>query len=256
MRIKYIVPFPFDEAGIANRAAQLPDELRTPGVEYDFVPVKNSCHNADGPYEMADPRCVHRRGRSAERGGGLRRGRDGHGLRLGARGAALAPHDPGRRPRPGPAARRGDPRQEVLDPDDVAALDPALREDDGRVRHRATIARRSGRSTSGRIRSSCSPARRRSCSPRSRSEGRTAIEEDGADVILIGSTTMHQAVEHLRRTLGVPGHQPRTARDQDGGAVRPARPLALEGRLLAARDDPGREAAVARGSNVTAVFRG
>jgi allantoin racemase len=35
-------------------------------------------------------------------------------------------------------------------------------------------------------------------------EGRAAIEEDGADVILIGSTTMHQSVEHLRRTLGVP----------------------------------------------------
>jgi len=35
-------------------------------------------------------------------------------------------------------------------------------------------------------------------------QGRLAIEQDGADVILIGSTTMHQAVEHLRRTLGVP----------------------------------------------------
>jgi allantoin racemase len=35
-------------------------------------------------------------------------------------------------------------------------------------------------------------------------QGRKAIEEDGADVILIGSTTMHQSVEHLRRTLGVP----------------------------------------------------
>ena len=35
-------------------------------------------------------------------------------------------------------------------------------------------------------------------------EGRRAIEDDGADVILIGSTTMHQSVEHLRRALGVP----------------------------------------------------
>ena len=42
MRIKYIVPFPFDEVGIANRAAQLPAELRTAGVDPDFVPVKNS----------------------------------------------------------------------------------------------------------------------------------------------------------------------------------------------------------------------
>ena len=52
MRIKYIIPFPFDEEGIANRAAQLPDQLRTPGVEYAFVPVKNSCRNADGAYEL------------------------------------------------------------------------------------------------------------------------------------------------------------------------------------------------------------
>src|SRR5688500_14510878 len=52
MRIKYIIPFPFDEVGIANRAAQLPDELRSPGVTYDFVPVRNSCKNADGPYEL------------------------------------------------------------------------------------------------------------------------------------------------------------------------------------------------------------
>ncbi len=52
MRIKYIVPFPFDEVGLANRAAQLPDELRTPGVDYEFVPVRNSCHNADSAYEL------------------------------------------------------------------------------------------------------------------------------------------------------------------------------------------------------------
>src|SRR5437899_3387415 len=52
MRIKYIIPFRFDEVGIANRAAQLPAELRTPGVEYDFVPVKNSCRNADSAYEL------------------------------------------------------------------------------------------------------------------------------------------------------------------------------------------------------------
>jgi hypothetical protein len=30
MRIKYIVPFPFDEEGIANRAAQIPREILGP----------------------------------------------------------------------------------------------------------------------------------------------------------------------------------------------------------------------------------
>ena len=43
---------PSTRSGIANRAAQLPAELRTPGVEYDFVPVKNSCRNADSAYEL------------------------------------------------------------------------------------------------------------------------------------------------------------------------------------------------------------
>ena len=52
MRIKYIVPFPFDDEGIARRAEQLPETLRTPGVDYDFVPVRNSIHNADSAYEL------------------------------------------------------------------------------------------------------------------------------------------------------------------------------------------------------------
>ena len=45
---------------------------------------------------------------------------------------------------------------------------------------------------------------RRSCSPRSSARGARRSSRTDADVILIGSTTMHQSVEHLRRTLGVP----------------------------------------------------
>lgn len=51
MRIKYIIPFPFDEAGIQARAAQIPDELRRPDVDIDFVPVRNSCFMLDSYYE-------------------------------------------------------------------------------------------------------------------------------------------------------------------------------------------------------------
>ncbi len=51
MRIKYIIPFPFDEAGIASRAAQVPPELRRPDVTIDFVPVRNSCFLLDSYYE-------------------------------------------------------------------------------------------------------------------------------------------------------------------------------------------------------------
>jgi len=42
MRIKYIIPFPFDEEGIANRAAQIPTEILGPDTQVECVPVRNS----------------------------------------------------------------------------------------------------------------------------------------------------------------------------------------------------------------------
>ena len=50
-RVKVIVPFPFDEKGLANRRSQLPDALIRPGFEAEFVPVKNSCAYADSYYD-------------------------------------------------------------------------------------------------------------------------------------------------------------------------------------------------------------
>ena len=66
----------------------------------------------------------------------------------------------------------GDPRQAVHDPDDVAALGLSLYEKTMTEYGTATTAPRSARSTSGPTRSSCSRARRRSCS--------TALDERGA----------------------------------------------------------------------------
>lgn len=51
MRIKYIIPFPFDDEGIANRAAQIPRELLGPGTEVECVPVRNSATLVDCYYE-------------------------------------------------------------------------------------------------------------------------------------------------------------------------------------------------------------
>ena len=42
MRIKFIIPFPFDEEGVANRAAQIPKEILGPDTEVECVPVRNS----------------------------------------------------------------------------------------------------------------------------------------------------------------------------------------------------------------------
>jgi allantoin racemase len=51
MRIKYIIPFPFDEEGIANRAAQIPREILGPDTEVECVPVRNSATLVDCYYE-------------------------------------------------------------------------------------------------------------------------------------------------------------------------------------------------------------
>ena len=50
MRIKYIIPFPFDEVGLANRAAQIPREILGPNTEVECVPVRNAATAADGYY--------------------------------------------------------------------------------------------------------------------------------------------------------------------------------------------------------------
>jgi allantoin racemase len=51
MRIKYIIPFPFDEEGIANRAAQIPKEILGPDTEVECVPVRHSATLVDCYYE-------------------------------------------------------------------------------------------------------------------------------------------------------------------------------------------------------------
>ena len=71
MRIKFIIPFPFDDEGIANRAAQIPREILGPDTEVECVPVRNSATLIDCYYEDARLRHVHRRGRPPRRGGGL-----------------------------------------------------------------------------------------------------------------------------------------------------------------------------------------
>jgi allantoin racemase len=52
MRIKYIIPFPFDDVGIANRAAQIPRDLLGPETVVECVPVRNHGGTGNGPYEM------------------------------------------------------------------------------------------------------------------------------------------------------------------------------------------------------------
>lgn len=51
MKIKFIIPFPFDEEGIANRAAQIPHDLLGPDTTVECVAVRNSATIVDCYYE-------------------------------------------------------------------------------------------------------------------------------------------------------------------------------------------------------------
>jgi allantoin racemase len=203
MRIKYIVPFPFDEEGLANRAAQLPDELRSPGVDYELVPVRNSCHNADSAYELLI-------------------------LDAYVAEAGLASEDEGYDAvvmdtvsDSGLAALRSRLSIPVLGPglvqQHVAAMlgkrfSILTMWERWRTLYEKTMA---DYGTSG----YCASIRSIDVRPDQEHllagkeevvfaalerEGRAAIESDHADVLLIGSTTMHQSVAHLRRVLDVP----------------------------------------------------
>lgn len=53
MRIKYVIPFPLDQDGIAARRRQIPDGLLGPGVDLDLAPVRNQgAVGLDSFYEM------------------------------------------------------------------------------------------------------------------------------------------------------------------------------------------------------------
>jgi allantoin racemase len=203
VRIKYIVPFPFDEVGLANRAAQLPAELRSPGVDYEFVPVRNSCHNADSAYELLI-------------------------LDAYVAEAGLSSEDEGYDAvvmdtvsDSGLAALRSRLSIPVLGPglvqQHVAAMlgrrfSILTMWDRWVPMYEKTMAEYGTRDFCASIRSiGVRPDQEQLLAGKEdvvfaalEREGRAALEQDGAHVILIGSTTMHQSVEHLRRTLEVP----------------------------------------------------
>lgn len=51
-RIKIIIPIPMDQAGTLNRASQLPDNLTLPGFHPEFVPVARGASLADSAYDV------------------------------------------------------------------------------------------------------------------------------------------------------------------------------------------------------------
>jgi allantoin racemase len=203
MRIKFIVPFPFDEQGIANRAAQIPKEILGPDTDVECVPVRNSGTLLDSHYEalVFDMYIVEAGLRAEEEGydavlmdtvsdSGLAALRSrlsipviGPGLvsysvaiMLGKRFSIITMWDKWR-----PLYEKNLDTYHLWDlcasiravniPPDVEALFAGKEEEMFR---------------------------------KLTDEAQKAIDEDGAGVILLGSTTMHQAGDYMARHLAAP----------------------------------------------------
>src|SRR5947209_16217479 len=203
MRIKYIIPFPFDEEGLANRAAQVPKELLGPDTDVECVPVRNSATLVDCYYEdLIFDMYIAEAGLRAEEEGydavimdtvsdsGLYALRSrltipvigpglvsyAVGILLGKRFSIVTMWDKWRH-----LYEKNLDTYHLWDkcasiravniPPDVEALFAGKEEE---------------------------------MFARLTEEGRNAIEEDGADVILLGSTTMHQAGDYMSAHLPAP----------------------------------------------------
>jgi allantoin racemase len=203
VRIKFVIPFPFDEEGIANRAAQIPADLLGPDTEVECVPVRNSATLVDCYYEdLVFDMYIAEAGLRAEEEGydavimdtvsdsGLYALRSrlsipvigpglvsyAVGIILGKRFSIVTMWDKWTHLYEKNLAiydlkQKCASVRSVNIPPDVEALFTGKEEE---MFERLTA------------------------------EGRKAIEEDGADVILLGSTTMHQAGDYMSEHLPAP----------------------------------------------------
>lgn len=201
MRIKVIVPFPFAGEALARREAQLPAELRTPGVSYDFVPVKNSCLAADSYYELALlDAYILEAGVSAEDEGYdavVIETCSDSGLSALRSRLAIPVIGPGQLQQH-VAAVLGR-RFSILTMWKRSVSPGKTTQEYGTRPWLASV-----RSADGELDVVNLLTGKEDVIERLVVEGRKAVEEDGADVILLGSTTLHQAVPRLREALDVP----------------------------------------------------
>ena len=203
MRIKYIIPFPFDDEGIANRAAQIPREILGPDTDIECVPVRNSatlvdCYYEDLVFEMYITEA------------GIRAEEEGYDAVL-----MDTVSDSGL------YALRSRLTIPVLGPGLVSYLFGIMLGkrfsiitmwDKWTHLYEKNFALYDLKHKCASVRSVNMPpdvealftGKEEEMFARLTEEGRKAIEEDGADVLLLGSTTMHQAGEYMAAHLPVP----------------------------------------------------
>jgi allantoin racemase len=203
LRIKYIIPFPFDDEGIANRAAQVPREILGPDTEVECIPVRNSvtlvdCYYEDLIFDMYITEA------------GLRAEDEGYDAVV-----MDTVSDSGL------WALRSRLSILVLGPGLVSYLVGAMLGkrfsiitmwDKWRHLYEKNLALYDLKQKCASVRSVDIPpdlealftGKEEEMFARLTEEGRKAIEEDGADVLLLGSTTMHQAGAYMGEHLPVP----------------------------------------------------
>ena len=195
-RVKIIVPIPMDEAGVANRAAQLPDALIMPGVAVDFAAVSWGAALGDSYYDaMLMDMSVFEAGLKAEE-----EGYDAVCIDTVSDSGMYALRSKLRIPVVGPgqasfhiACCLGHKFSIITMWDEWFHLYTKTLKEYG-LEHRCASLR------SIKTRPDLEEllaGKEEVVFKKLEEECRQAIDEDGADVILLGSTTMHQSHSHL-----------------------------------------------------------
>jgi allantoin racemase len=203
MKIRYIVPYPFGPEGVQLRADQIPQALRRPDVTFDFVAVRDSCRLVDSHYEAAILEAyVIEAGLLAEEEGC---------------DAVVVDSVAD----PGLDALRSRLTIPVIGPGQVAfhlacilgrrfsivTMWKAWQFNYTRVLERSGLGDVLASVRSIDVHPDVEQLfgdRREELSERLTQEALRAVEDDGADVVVLGSTTMHQAADHMSERLPCP----------------------------------------------------
>ena len=205
-KVLVIVPFPLSEKGMANRRAQLAGQVLDPEIEFEFKPVKSSGALLDSnPDFMQLDVAIYEAGIDAERDGysavcidtvsdsGMNSLRSRLSIPVVGPGQAMFHL----------ACQLGKKFSILSMSDGTVAVVPLYRKllAEYELAHRCASVRLA---TAGMDWENLMTGKEATIFPKLEAEARKAIEEDGADVICLGSTTMHQSHAHLSERLAVP----------------------------------------------------
>ncbi len=202
-RVKVIVPIPMDAAGVKNRAAQLPARLIRPGFEVEFVAVRNGAALGDSYYDaLLMDMFVFEAGLRAEA-----EGFDAVCIDTVSDSGLYALRSRLRIPVVGPgqasfhlACTLGQKFSVITMWDEWFHLYKKILNEYGLWHRLASMRSIKTRPDLEELLA----GKEEVVFAKLEAESRKAIEEDGADVIVLGSTTMHQSHGYLSERLPVP----------------------------------------------------